>query len=89
MRTARIHHTLKPNGIAQLHFDTRPANVWYNIRNRVTDILLPMVYRRGPRRVRRSSADLMNAFRNAGLRVIEASGVASFWTFYVLTPEYN
>lgn len=85
----RIQRTLKPNGIAQLHFDTRPANVWYNIRNRVPDILLPMVYRRGIRRVRRSSADLMNAFRNAGLRVVEASGVASFWTIYVLTPEYN
>ena len=85
----RIHRTLKPNGIAQLHFDTRPANVWYKIRNSVPDIFLPVVYRRGLRRVRRSSADLMNAFHNAGLRVIDASGVASFWTIYVLTPEYN
>jgi SAM-dependent methyltransferase len=83
----RIRRTLKPTGIAQLHFDTRPPNLLYYVRNLLPDALRPLVYRRGPRRMRRSVAELLSAFSNAGLRVVKVSGTATHWTIYVLMPR--
>ena len=83
----RIRRILKPRGIAQLHFDTRPSNLLYHIRNLLPDALLPSVYWRGLRRIRRSPVDLVKAFSNVGLKVIEERETGSDQTVYVLTPR--
>jgi SAM-dependent methyltransferase len=83
----RIRRILKPTGIAQLHFDTRPPNLFYHMRNLLPDVLLPSVYWRGLRRIRRSPVDLVKAFSNLGLKVVEESGIADDQTVYVLTPR--
>lgn len=83
----RIRRILKPTGIAQLHFDTRPPNLFYHMRNLLPDVLLPSVYWRGLRRIRRSPVDLVKAFSNVRLKVVEESGIAGDQTVYVLTPR--
>lgn len=83
----RIRRTLKPTGIAQLHFDTRPPNPLYHVRNLLPDALLPSVYWRGLRRIRRSSVGLVKAFSNVGLNVLQESGIGSDQTVYVLRPR--
>ena len=82
----RIRRTLKRSGIAQLHFDTRPSNALYQFRNLLPDALLPSVYRRGLRRIRRSPQILLNAFSSAGLKVTDETGVGTEHTFYTLAP---
>lgn len=82
----RIRRILKPTGIAQLHFDTRPPNVLYHMRNLLPDVLLPSVYWRGLRRIRRSPVDLVKAFSHVNLKVAEERGIGGDQTVYVLTP---
>jgi SAM-dependent methyltransferase len=67
----RIATTLKPGGIAQLHFDTRPATISYLLRNRLPDCLLPFSQRPGLRRIRRKRDRLLQIFRQSGLEVVQ------------------
>jgi SAM-dependent methyltransferase len=66
----RIATTLKPGGIAQLHFDTRLASITYLLRNHLPDCLLPRSQRHGLRRIRRKRDRLLQIFRQFGLEVV-------------------
>lgn len=67
----RIGKALKKQGVAQLHFDTRYNNVFYQIRNNLPDFLLPEIHHRGIRRIRRNSCVLRELFKNNQLDILE------------------
>jgi SAM-dependent methyltransferase len=66
----RMGECLDVKGLAYLHFDTRHASLLYQVRNRVPDRLLPPLWRRDIRRIRRSRARLIELLAEAGLRVV-------------------
>ncbi len=57
-------------GVAFFQFDTRPMTVGLRIRNRLPDVMLPKLHRRGIRRIRRRSEDIRVLFARHGLRII-------------------
>lgn len=61
---------LSNRGIAYLQFDTRPRILAYRIKTRLPDFLLPVHWRRGIRRLRRTPQEIDKAIRAAGLAVI-------------------
>lgn len=62
---------LEPDGIAHLHFDTRPAGIFYRARALVPDRFLRRTWRRGIRRVRRSRARVAALAAAAGLEIVK------------------
>lgn len=81
---ARISSSLKPNGIAQLHFDTRPQNILYKFRNLLPDIFLPKVQRSGIRRIRRTQEVLKNLFKEHALKIVEELNPESEQHIFIL-----
>jgi cyclopropane fatty-acyl-phospholipid synthase-like methyltransferase len=61
---------LNKDGIALLQFDTRPASLAYRVKSNLPDFLLPRFWRRGIRRIRRSSAEIDEGMQKAGLRIV-------------------
>jgi cyclopropane fatty-acyl-phospholipid synthase-like methyltransferase len=61
---------LGKNGTAYLQFDTRQQDYLYHIKSTLPDFLLPRFWRRGIRRIRRSTEEIESAFRCAGLEII-------------------
>jgi cyclopropane fatty-acyl-phospholipid synthase-like methyltransferase len=80
----RISITLKPEGIAQLQFDTRPQTALYRLRNHLPDSILPKSYRKGIRRIRRNASKLRNLFKNFGLNIIEELGENTELHYFIL-----
>lgn len=68
---ARIAGCLRPGGITNLHFDTRPKTPAYWAVRYSPDGVLPKPWRRGIRRVRRTSAQVAASVRNHGLRIVQ------------------
>jgi SAM-dependent methyltransferase len=66
----RIAGALRPGGIAQLQFDTRPGTALSSVRAFVPDPLLPRTQRRGIRRIRRDPGWVRRAVRQAGMEVL-------------------
>jgi SAM-dependent methyltransferase len=71
---ASIRQVLKPDGVAYLHFDTRPATVAYRARNLTPDYLLPRPWRRGIRRIRRSVAFVEALVERHSFRMLAEHG---------------
>lgn len=70
----RAAGTLRAGGVALLQFDTRPPSPAYRLRNALPDVLLPRMWRRGIRRIRRSPQRLGPLFGAAGLEVTRQLG---------------
>ena len=80
----RVAGTLKTGGVALLQFDTRRPSPAYRLRNALPDALLPRMWRRGIRRIRRSPARLAALFDAAGLHVTRELGPQSVEHVYIL-----
>jgi cyclopropane fatty-acyl-phospholipid synthase-like methyltransferase len=61
-----LHH----RGLAYLQFDTRPQDFAYRLKTALPDWLLPRLWRRGIRRIRRSAQQIDASIRNAGLEIV-------------------
>lgn len=75
---------LEENGIAYLQFDTRPKNIGYHLKCNLPDFLLPRFWRKGIRRIRRSSEELEAGMRSAGLEIIGELTPATAYHRYIL-----
>jgi SAM-dependent methyltransferase len=73
----RLAEALAPTGIAYLQFDTRPATLAYRVRNLLPDAVLPGRWRRGLRRIRRSSLSIRRLLGEAGLEIVSEEGADS------------
>ena len=65
-----IRVLLHPQGLAYLQFDTRPKSLAYRLKTRMPDFLLPRFWRRGIRRIRRSTKEIEACIRRAGLEIV-------------------
>ena len=65
-----IRVLLHEQGLAYLQFDTRPKSLAYRLKTRMPDFLLPRFWRRGIRRIRRSTKEIEACIRRAGLEIV-------------------
>jgi SAM-dependent methyltransferase len=65
-----IRVLLHKRGLAYLQFDTRPRDLWYRLKTRLPDFLLPRFWRRGIRRIRRSPEEIEACIRRAGMEIV-------------------
>lgn len=70
----RASTALKPGGVALFQFDTRPRTAAYLVRNAMPDIVLPRLWRRGIRRIRRRPDRIAAILDAANLRTLRESG---------------
>lgn len=82
-----ISELLEENGIAYLQFDTREQNLLYQWKTELPDFVLPRFWRRGIRRIRRSSTEIEVCLRRAGLEVVSEMGPRSAHHRYILRRE--
>jgi SAM-dependent methyltransferase len=68
---AAIGQMLSHDGAAYLQFDTRPQTLPYHVKTAMPDFVLPKYWRRGIRRIRRSSLEIERAFARHGLKVVQ------------------
>jgi SAM-dependent methyltransferase len=61
---------LHESGVAYLQFDTRPQTLAYRLKTNLPDSLLPVFWRRGIRRIRRSPEEIAASMHHAGLRIV-------------------
>ncbi len=80
----RIAGALAPDGVALLHFDTRPQSLLYKIKTLMPDFLLPRPWRRGIRRIRRTPSEIEDIFRKYKLTILHEEGRNSDRHFYLL-----
>lgn len=67
----RISKCLREGGILQIQFDTRSPNLFYRIRNKLPDFLLPKTQRMGIRRIRRDAEGLRELFESCNFEIIK------------------
>jgi cyclopropane fatty-acyl-phospholipid synthase-like methyltransferase len=79
-----VSELLEENGIAYLQFDTREQTLLYQCKTELPDFVLPRFWRRGIRRIRRSSAELEVCFRRAGLEIVDELNPHSAYHRYIL-----
>jgi SAM-dependent methyltransferase len=79
-----IRVLLHQGGIAYLQFDTRSQGVGYRLKTWLPDFLLPRFWRRGIRRIRRSSVDIAACIGRAGLEIIGELAPHTAYHRYVL-----
>jgi cyclopropane fatty-acyl-phospholipid synthase-like methyltransferase len=79
-----ISELLEENGIAYLQFDTREQNLFYQWKTELPDFVLPRFWRRGIRRIRRSSTDIEVCLRRAGLEIVSEMEPRSAYHRYIL-----
>jgi ubiquinone/menaquinone biosynthesis C-methylase UbiE len=83
---ARTRECLEPGGVAYLHFDTRPDSLLYELRNRLPDRILPRLWRRGIRRIRRSRARVIELLAEASFHVVGEASPDSADHAFVVVP---
>ena len=84
-----IRVLLHVRGVAYLQFDTRPQNFVYQLKTRVPDFLLPRFWRRGIRRIRRSSVDIEACIRRAGMEIVgEYSPHTAYHRYLLRLPRH-
>ena len=71
-------------GLAYLQFDTRPSSVAYRLKTRLPDFLLPRLWRRGIRRIRRSPDEVEGAIKRASLEIVAQHFPQSAYHQYLL-----
>ena len=79
-----VSELLEENGIAYLQFDTREQTLLSQCKTELPDFVLPRFWRRGIRRIRRSSAELEVCFRRAGLEIVDELNPHSAYHRYIL-----
>lgn len=82
-----IESTLAPEGVAILHFETRPQTLGYRMRSHLPGLIAPRQLKPGYRRHRREPELLEARFKQAGLRVEHSQEVGTSFALYVLTPS--
>ncbi len=80
---------LEQNGMAYLQFDTREQDFFYHLKTQVPDPLLPRFWRRGIRRIRRTTDELEACFRRAGLEIVGELGPCTAYHRYILKKAYR
>ena len=80
----RLAGALAADGVALLQFDTRRASAAYRLRNALPDVLLPRLWRRGIRRIRRKPSQLERLFETAGLACLDQQGADTELHVFVL-----
>jgi SAM-dependent methyltransferase len=81
-----IRVLLHERGVAYLQFDTRPQDFGYHLKTRLPDFLLPRFWRRGIRRIRRSSVDIEACIRRARMEIVGQYSPHTAYHRYVLRP---
>jgi 2-polyprenyl-3-methyl-5-hydroxy-6-metoxy-1,4-benzoquinol methylase len=81
----RAATALKPGGVALFQFDTRRRTAAYLVRNTLPDIVLPRLWRRGIRRIRRRPDRIAAILDAAGLRTLREHGAGT--DVHVLTLQ--
>jgi SAM-dependent methyltransferase len=84
-----IRTLLHKRGIAYLQFDTRPATALYRLKTGLPDSLLPRFYRRGIRRIRRSTQEIEAAIKRARLEIVEQLTPRTQYHRYILRLPRN
>ncbi len=79
-----VSELLEENGIAYLQFDTREQNLLYQWKTELPDFVLPRFWRRGIRRIRRSSTEIEECMRRAGLETVGELDARSAYHRYIL-----
>jgi SAM-dependent methyltransferase len=79
-----VRRLLHPRGIAYLQFDTRPQGLGYQLKTCLPDFVLPRFWRRGIRRIRRSSIDIEACIERAGMEIIRELGSHTAYHRYIL-----
>lgn len=80
----RVRTCIVNRGVAYLHFDMRPKDLSYLVKNSLPDVLLPRAWRRGIRRIRRSRAVVHEAFRGAGLEIVRELNSGTTNSVYIV-----
>jgi len=79
-----VSELLEENGTAYLQFDTREQNLLYQWKTELPDFVLPRFWRRGIRRIRRSSMEIEVCLRRAGLEIVGEMDAHSAYHRYIL-----
>ena len=79
-----VSELLEENGTAYLQFDTREQNLLYQWKTELPDFVLPRFWRRGIRRIRRSSTEIEVCLRRAGLEIVGEMDAHSAYHRYIL-----
>jgi SAM-dependent methyltransferase len=83
----RVSHALRPGAVAYLQFDTRASTLPYRVRNALPDRLLPLQWRKGIRRIRRSSASLRRLFAENSLDLCAEHGHESDYHAFIVRAQ--
>jgi SAM-dependent methyltransferase len=75
---------LHKRGLAYLQFDTRPRNFLYRLKTRLPDFLLPRFWRKGIRRIRRTSEEIEASIRDAGMEIVQELTPRTAYHRYIL-----
>jgi cyclopropane fatty-acyl-phospholipid synthase-like methyltransferase len=79
-----IGSLLADSGTAYLQFDSRPQSLAYHLRSNLPDFMLPRIWRKGIRRIRRSSRQLEESIEEAGLRIAGQQSPSTEYHRYIL-----
>jgi cyclopropane fatty-acyl-phospholipid synthase-like methyltransferase len=80
---------LEENGTAYVQFDTRRQDYFYQVKSTLPDFLLPRFWRRGIRRIRRSSGEIEAALQRAGLDIVGELAPQTSYHRYLLKRMKN
>lgn len=78
------HMSTLLSGYAYVHFDTRPQNCLYRLKNRIPDFLITRSQRHGIRRIRRDIKEIENLIKEIGFLIIEQQQPNSEYHFFLL-----
>lgn len=84
---AAVGQLLSPKGLAYLQFDTRPGTLAYRLKTALPDFVLPRFFRRGIRRIRRTSQEIEDAVARNGLSILREKAPCSAHHCYMLRPS--
>jgi SAM-dependent methyltransferase len=79
-----VNELLEENGIAYLQFDTREQDLLYQWKTGLPDFVLPRFWRRGIRRIRRSTTEIEECMRRARLETVRELDPRSAYHRYIL-----
>jgi SAM-dependent methyltransferase len=83
-----IRVLLHQRGVAYLQFDTRPQGFGYHLKTWLPDFVLPRFWRRGIRRIRRSSVDIEACIRRVGMEILgELSSQTAYHRYILRAPR--
>lgn len=86
---ARIARCLRPGGVAWVQVDSRRRTPLYVLRNRLPDPLLPALWRRGIRRIRRPAALYAALFERSHLAVLSERNTSTARHVFILRRMHD